>query len=70
MLDAAFYYTNAVLEKMLGILSSHFKNENLIENLFIVDSTYSLDNIEKQAVNSNGYILDISWIFSAGYGVH
>ena len=39
------------------------QKESLIENLFIVDSTYSLDNIEKQAVNSKGYILDIDLDF-------
>lgn len=61
LLDVAFYYTNAVLN--VGNFIKPLQKESLIENLFIVDSTYSLDNIEKQAVNSNGYILDIDLDF-------
>ena len=61
LLDAAFYYTNAVLN--VGNFIKPLQKESLIENLFIVDSTYSLDNIEKQAVSSRGYILDIDLDF-------
>lgn len=61
LLDAAFYYTNAILN--VGNFIKPLQEENLIDNLYIVDSTYTLDKIEKEVCLTKGYILDIDLDF-------
>ena len=61
LLDAAFYYTNAILN--VGNFIKPLLEESLIDKLYIVDSTYTLDQIEKEICASKGYILDIDLDF-------
>ncbi len=60
-LDAAFYYTNAILN--VGNFINPLTKEKLINNLYIVDSTYTLAQIENAVISSSGYILDIDLDF-------
>ena len=60
-LDRAFYYTNGVLN--VGNFISPLQEENIVSDLIIVDSTYSLSESQKFLDDKKSFIVDIDLDF-------
>ncbi|MBP2026261.1 hypothetical protein J2Z35_000050 [Acetoanaerobium pronyense] len=60
-LDRAFYYTNGVLN--VGNFISPLQEENIVSDLIIVDSTYSLSESQKFLDDKESFIVDIDLDF-------
>lgn len=60
-LDRAFYYTNGVLN--VGNFISPLQEENIVSQLIIVDSTYSLSESKKFLNDKESFIVDIDLDF-------